>query len=832
MKSKRRRRHAAKNGMSISRRGFLALSGAGAAGMALSGCGPHNIADFLELSESARRAPGGEEKWVTALCGQCDGGCSLRVRTVGGRAVGITGNPYYPLNRNGMCPAGLAGLQVLYNPDRIRGPLQRVGNRGEGKWEQISWQQAIETTAQRLREIRDRGEPHSLVFLSGECRGLMDGLIARFCRAYGTPNDVRKTSAAAEAQALARYCTQGTRAPFTYDFENTNCILSFGTPLFEASTSPVRMMRAYGYLRQERPGPKAKIIQIEPRFSVTAAKADQWVPITPGTEATLALGIAYVLIREGLYDKAFVDAHTFGFDDWRDGSGAMHLGFRTLILQEHNLDEVARITGVPVATILGIAKDFANRKPAVALGDMASTNAVYSAMAVHALNALVGSIDVPGGVLFPAEVPLKPWPDVPLDALAEQGIKQPRLDGAAGPEFPLARHVTQALAANILAERPYKTAALFLYATNPVFSSAEGARFAEAFAKIPFIVSFSPFLDESSLQADLVLPDHTALERWDGGPAPAAIPYALFGLGQPVFAPLYNTMQSADVLMQTARQIGGSMAAAFPWTQCQDVLRDSASGLYEARCGAIVEQFNEKAWSALLEQRGWWSPSYRSFDEFWAQLQEKGGWWDPVYTHRDWRRIFQTSSGKFEFYSLALKKMFDVRIGSNRRDAEAALDTLRLSARGDRLCLPHFEPPRFTGTAEQYPLHLNVVQILPLARGGNANQPFLQEILGPHVGMRWDSWVEINPETARQLDIEDGELVWIESPAGKARVRARLTPGAMPEVVNVPANLGHTAYGRWARGIGINAMQLAAGEYDYLAGLSVSSTTRVKVYKA
>jgi molybdopterin-containing oxidoreductase family iron-sulfur binding subunit len=128
-------------------------------------------------------------------------------------------------------------------------------------------------------------------------------------------------------------------------------------------------------------------------------------------------------------------------------------------------------------------------------------------------------------------------------------------------------------------------------------------------------------------------------------------------------------------------------------------------------------------------------------------------------------------------------------------------------------------------------LHLNVVTILPLAAGGNANQPFLQEILGPHVDMRWGSWVEINPETARQLGVDDGDLVWIESPAGKLSVPAKLTPGAMPDVVNVPANLGHTAYGRWARGIGINPVQITATEYDALAGLSASGATRVKIYK-
>ena len=154
--------------------------------------------------------------------------------------------------------------------------------------------------------------------------------------------------------------------------------------------SPVRMLRVYGYLRQERPGPKAKIIQIESRFSATAAKADEWVPINPGTEGALALGIAYILIREGLYDRPFVDSRTFGFEDWKDSDGKTHVGFKKLVLQEYNVDAVARVTGVPVATVLRIAKEFATHRPAIAVGQMASTNALYSLMAVHALNALVG----------------------------------------------------------------------------------------------------------------------------------------------------------------------------------------------------------------------------------------------------------------------------------------------------------------------------------------------------------------------------------------------------------------------------------------------------------
>ena len=820
-------------GVNISRRGFLALSAAGAAGTAVCGCSSNSLSDFLELSESARHAPDGDEKWVTSICGQCEGGCSVRVRTVGGRAVHIAGNPVYPLNRNGLCPTGLAGLQALYNPDRLRGPLKRVGKRGEGKWEPISWEEGIETAAQQLRDIRERAEPHTVLFQSGDCSGLMGTLIDRFCRAYGTPNDVRKFSPDLESRALVGRCTQGRATPFGYDFDNSNCILSFGSPLFEASISPVRMLRAYGYLRQERPGPKAKIIQIEPRFSPTAAKADEWVPINPGTEGALALGIAYVLIREGLYDRSFVEGHTFGFEDWEDAERKTHLGFKKLVLQEYNVDAVARVTGVPVATVLRIAKDFATHRPAIALGQLTSTNALYSSMAIYALNALVGSIDVPGGVVFPHEAPLKAWSDVALDERAQRGLTQPRIDRPSPGDFPLAPHAAAAVPQAILEAKPYPTNAVFLYYTNPLFSSPEPQRFARAFEKVPFLVSFSPFLDESSAMADLILPDHTALERWQDAPAPPMAPYSLFGLRQPVVSPLYDTMQTGDVLIRLAHAVGGAVAQAFPWPGFLDALRDSATGLYEARRGAIVEPFTTKPWTALLEERGWWSSPERTFDEFWSQLQDKGGWWDPIYYFGQWDRIFQTRSGKFEFYSLTLKDVLEGRAAAPetaKPTADAAASAF--ASGGDRSCLPHFETPRFVGNPEQYPLHVNIVRLLPLAGGRNSNQPFLHEILDPQLNMRWDSWVEVNPQTAEHLGIGDGEAVWLESPVGKIKVMARLNPGAMPHVVNIPANLGHTAYGRWAKDIGVNPMQIAANEYDRLAGFSATGATRVRVYKA
>jgi anaerobic selenocysteine-containing dehydrogenase len=201
---------------------------------------------------------------------------------------------------------------------------------------------------------------------------------------------------------------------------------------------------------------------------------------------------------------------------------------------------------------------------------------------------------------------------------------------------------------------------------------------------------------------------------------------------------------------------------------------------------------------------------------------------------------FATPSGKFEFFSQKLKATVEEMA---QRHAEthgttldealgAVLQALQLEARGDEVYLPHYEPPRFVGEASMYPLHLNTYKLMTGAMGRGANQPHLQEIFGLHVGVPWDAWVEINPTTARSLGIADGDWVWVESPVGKVRTRAKLYPGAMPQVVNMPFGQGHTAYGRWAQGRGVNPNEITAAATEPLAGLPTWFGTRVRVYKA
>jgi anaerobic selenocysteine-containing dehydrogenase len=795
----------------LTRRAFLKMAGGGTAAAALYELGPKApLLRALGLEEQAA-AQAHQEVWRSTICQQCQAGCGLLVRVVDGRAVKIEGNPLHPSNKGKICPKAQAGLQVLYDPDRIKGPMRRAGERGEGRWEPISWDEAIGQVVNRLAELSDGGKPHTVVFLTGRVLGQMEGLIARFCQAYGTPNHITHNSISAAATEVAHWLTQGQRGFLGYDWERTNYLLSFGVSMLEAWRPTVRNVKAYGHMRRGRPYRRLRMVQVDTRFSITAAKADEWVPIRPGTDGALALGIAYVIINEGLYDKDFVAGHTFGFEDWTDEEGVQHIGFKTLVLRDYAPSQVEAITGVPAETITRIAREFATTRPAVAIGDRGISmwsNGLFNQLAVHALNALVGSIDTIGGALTQRQALFLPWPELAADPVAEEGRAQPRIDHAGTRRYPLADDVYQQLPESIADDDPYPVNALFLYYTNPLFSSPQVGRFYEAFEKVPFIVSFSPFLDDSTAYADLILPDHTYLERLQDVSPPPSLGYPVVGLAQPAVAPLFDTRHTGDALLEIAHGLGEPVARSFPWHSFAEVVQYRISGLWRSEQGDITAT---------------------EFDFFWEEFTRRSVWSDPPYNFGEWGRVLATPSGRFEFYSQALRDEL-AKIADD--DLEGLLEELGVQARGDEVYLPHYEPPRAVGDPQEYPFFLNTYKLMAHAEGRGANLPNLQEMLGLHVNRKWDSWLEINPGVARALGIAADDWVWVESPLGeKIKVRAVLYPGARPDVVCIPFELGHRAYGRWAKDRGVNPNWLIANETAQLTGTLAPFATRVKVYK-
>jgi anaerobic selenocysteine-containing dehydrogenase len=203
---------------------------------------------------------------------------------------------------------------------------------------------------------------------------------------------------------LGTLLTQGIYDLPAYDLENSNYLISFGSSFLEASRNPQRMVSGYSYLRRGRAN-RGKVVVFDPRQGVTGAKADEWIPIKPGTDAALALGIANVIIKTGQFDSDFVQNFAFGFEDFKDSTGKDHKGFKNFVLENYDPRRVEQITGISATTISRIAGEFAGNRPSVALvaskGGMlnGSFNGVLTAMAVHCLNGLVGSIESPGGTL-------------------------------------------------------------------------------------------------------------------------------------------------------------------------------------------------------------------------------------------------------------------------------------------------------------------------------------------------------------------------------------------------------------------------------------------------
>lgn len=793
--------------MKLNRRDFLKMGGGAGVAIALGG-GFWKWSQFPPIEKA--NAPG-SENWVPTICGQCMGGCGILVRVIDGWAVNIAGSPLHPVNRGTLCPKGIAGLQGLYDPDRIRSPLKRVGKRGEGRWQPIKWEEALHLVTESLKDLRQKEEPHKLVVLGGRYRGLMRSLWERFLEAFGSPNYIDNQFQWEGMPIEGLFLTQGLYSSPAYDLENAQYLLSFGAGLLESFWSPVQALKAYGYFRRGRPGQRGKLVQIEPRLSVTGIKADEWIPIQPGTEGILALGIAHMVIKEGLYHKDFISNHTFGFENWIEANGREHLGFKEFALSEFEPTVVSQRTGVPIDTIIRLARDFASNQPSLALG---YRDRPFHQMAVSILNGLMGNIDVSGGVLTPRTIPFQSFQPFKKDPIAQRGLAIGRIDEGEAPS--MVTHRPYLFAKNVISGKPYKPKILFLYYTNPLFSNPNPDLFLKAFQEIPLIISFSPYMDDTTQFADLVLPDHTPLERWQDDPLFLNNGFPVLGIRQPVIDPLYQTKATGDVLLAVAKSLGGEIRNALPWDDFKAVMLHGLKGIFEAKRGDVFGLQFDEAWTRLLQKGGWWAPSYKTFEEFWNLLKEKGGWWNPIYDFGEWDRIFQTPSKEFEFYAQGWKKIHPSVSSKDLKDSSF---------------LPHWEESKKSGDEKEYPFHLHVFKTIALTSGRNANQPWLQEIAGPHLFEKWKTWVEINPQTAERLEISDGDWVWVESPQGKIKLRARLYKGTMPEVVNIPFGLGHRSGGRWANKLGINPYPLLSDDLEPLTGYPMHETTRVRIKK-
>jgi anaerobic selenocysteine-containing dehydrogenase len=621
----------------------------------------------------------------------------------------------------------------------------------------------------------------------------MGELISAFCRAYGTEritvDDYRDGSA-----DVMRMC-QGIPAPPAYDLSGSDLVVSFGAALSEAWWALPQAARA----RDADSGRAPRWVQIDVRLSRTAVGADQWIPIRPGTYGTLALGMAYLMAKEGLYDADTVSGRVSGWEDWTDDTGTRHLGFRTLVLRHGRPDDVSARTGVPVARLTELAKAFGTARSPVAVWDHTvswRSGGLADALAIHALNTLAGRLNRPGGVLVQAPLPLPG----PLDGApaGTRGLSTSRLTSTSWPSAP--------------GDRPSSdTKVLFLYQSNPVASAARSEETRAALSTIPLVVSFSPFFDESARYASLILPDHTYLERWQDALAPPAVAFPVWSIARPVTKPVHDTRATGDVILDLAARLGGEVNAWSRWSSVEEIVRERGIALAGAHRGsAFLEAFRRDEMREL-ESRGWWLPHRESADDYWPKILEAGGWFDPIYDYHDRSGMSQHRDGRVWIFPAEARRRLE-------RSAERLMEGF----------LPISQETPAEKTAESFPLRLVPFRVLTLASGGTALMPWLLEHLGVLTGHAWETWAEVNPETARALGLRSGQRVRVESAAGAFDATLRLFRGAQPGVVNVPYGL-HTRVDGWGEPRGANPLAAVGTRVDAVTGLPDWYSAHVRV---
>jgi anaerobic selenocysteine-containing dehydrogenase len=515
-------------------------------------------------------------------------------------------------------------MEVLFHPDRIRHVLGRTRPRGQDGWKALPWDESVSELAQRLKGLRDSGEGHKLAVLNGDHSPLMRSLCRHFMSSMESPNYF-------EAESLWRnsipvQLSHGLDIVPTYDLPNSRYILNFGSNFLEEGPSPIYYQQLLARIRQDDVPSSPELIHIDSRFNLTAAKADRWVPIRPGTQGALALGIAYVLIIDNLYDKDYVAEHCTGFKSFRDTQGQEQMGFEAYIRANYYPEKVAQITGVPVETIIQLSDEFGTRSPAVAISDDMShstPNESFNQWAVYCLNALVGNLQKEGGVFLPPSPPAFHFAGKQADDGQGQPDRRNPVGATVGSGTPFGSISFDRWAEAVAENEDGRIDTLIIIHANPLFHSSKKEVLNRAFEKIGNIVYLGVFIDETARQADLILPDHTYMEKTEiSGPTPG-LPFVHVGLQQPVVKPLFDTRQAGDVVLDLGRQIAGT--SSFPYKNYAELVEKYFEMIYNTHEGAVVSESGDVEWLSYLRERGWLFQQYVSFGSFMELLTSNGG---------------------------------------------------------------------------------------------------------------------------------------------------------------------------------------------------------------
>jgi anaerobic selenocysteine-containing dehydrogenase len=804
---------------------------------------------FAASQTSGKKIGEGPGEWKPTTCQGCTTWCPAEVLVQDGRAVKVRGNRYSKQNDGIVCPRGHLSLQQLYDPDRIKVPMKRTNpNKGRGvdpMFVPISWDEAFNTIADKMMELRKNEEPEKFCLMRGRYTYMRDIIYDVLPKVFGSPNNLSHSSTCAEAEKFGSYYTEGFWDYRDYDISNSKYILIWGCdPVASNRMVPATIKRLGDALD------RATVAAVDPRLTTSAAKANEWLPLIPGTDGALALGIAHVILTDGGWNREFVGDFTDRINRFKAGKTVNEADFIeketyglvkwwNIAVKDMTAAKAAELSGVPAEQIIRVARGMEMAAPHVAVwmgpGAAMQARGAYSAMAVHALAGLVGGVDNVGGSLQTAKIPVNKLDGDILkkhqDELAKKHSKLEKIDQRGRLELPAIAKgksgggVSTNNAPNgILNKDPYEIKVLVGYMNNFVFSSNGTERWEKALSSVPFTVHLTTNASEFSMFADIVLP--CAISKYEryGFVKTKANRYATCTLLQPVVEPVWDVIQDESefpfILAEKFKERG------FPnlYDCLVEMYSDPETGAKPKDSKEFtiyaLKYYTKPLWDGKKDTHG---------DKIngWDDMLQKGMWNSEPYKYKShWGGKFGTETKKFEFYSETLKKALTGHAEKHKVDVDTVMAKINYTARGELAFVPHHEPSMRHGGEKEFPLLFIDYKSRLNREGRSQNSPWYYEFKHVDPGdIGGQDTVRINPVDAAKYGVKDGDKVKITSMGGSGDCFVRVWEGVRPGTVSKSYGQGHWAYGRTATGDfagsatrGVNNNTIIPWELERLSG--------------
>ncbi len=814
----------------MNRRGFLKL-GALATAAVVAGKRVLKAAELKEGGRDYSPETGAERKAIPSSCWSCVTRDSMIGYVEDGRLVKLEGHPDSIRGKGKLCAKGQAGINQVYDPDRILYPMGRIGKRGEGKWKRISWDEALTEVAGRLKKLRDEGHPEKFMFHYGRMKGSSSKIIKDvFLAAYGTKTIGNHTSICEGGKWTAQELTWGKHYD-NWDFDNANFVLNFGSGVLEAHTNHIPAAQRLVEAMADR---GVKLVTFDVRLSNTAARSTEWVPVRPGTDGAVVLAMCREIMEAGLYDKDF-----FTFIKATDDHNATteeKVSALKAHLSEYTAEWAEGVSGVPAAKISSIALEFAKSKPACVIsyrGAVAHYNGNDTERAIQMLAAITGNIDNPGGRCRAVGAKWK-YPKGPKKKPKAKNLKI--LDGFNGQAAFPTHHMNHHVLKMIRDGKAGRPEVYMWYCYTPVYANGECQENIDILkdeSLIPFTVCVNAYYDESAALADLILPNSSYLEWWDWEDMASPTQVPEYYIRQPLIKPLGECRDFKDVVCDLANRMGFPLGF------------NSAEEFVKMSC-EMTPGVREAGGFEYMKKHGVWhdpnaKPKYYSYKRealdpkkevcivegyTYTDLTEPEKicpWFGDdvlydretgVYWHWEQSKAKSEAKAKEKGYTTtknAYKGYIGQKIGDKvyegfkpdkvNKSGYFELYSALLKIKGFPP-LPTYQPIPEHGKMGPDELILTTYKVPVQIHSRSANCKWLTEIYHDNPGI-------INPETAKRLGIKTGDKIKVKSEVGEITTTARVTEGVVPGIIAISHHLGHWEYGRYASG---KKAPLAEGE--------------------